>query len=211
MNIYKIVLLILFPVLVHCQNSSWTNSKALQGSFSSYQLMDANTGKIVDAFQDNLLLNPASTMKVISCFQFLDQFGEDFQFETRVYANGRVKAGTLYGDLVIEGDGDPALGSRRFETWQMEDVLEHIYIAMLKENIHCIEGNIIIDASYYGSDCTPGSWDFNDLGNYYAAGIWSVNFNENRYEIEWRRHSYFFKFPTDLHEIVSQSYWPIQL
>lgn len=187
MSIYKLFILLIFPSLLFCQNPNWQNTKALQGSFSGYQLINAETGSVVDQYQEEMLLNPASTMKVISCFEFLDQFGEDFQFETTIHTNGPIKNGTLYGDLIISGNGDPALGSRRFEKWQSEEVLQHIENSLYQRDIRCIDGNIIVDASYFGSDCSPGSWDFNDIGNYYAAGIWSVNFNENRYEIHLTR------------------------
>jgi D-alanyl-D-alanine carboxypeptidase/D-alanyl-D-alanine-endopeptidase (penicillin-binding protein 4) len=60
---------------------------------------------------------PASNQKLFTTAAFLDRLGADGRLETRVFARGR-RSGTrgrvLRGDLVIVGDGDPALGTSRF-------------------------------------------------------------------------------------------------
>ena len=37
--------------------------------------------------------------------------------------------------------------------------------------IDTIQGNIIADASYWGSDIVPDTYAYEDLGNYYGAEL----------------------------------------
>jgi serine-type D-Ala-D-Ala carboxypeptidase/endopeptidase (penicillin-binding protein 4) len=59
----------------------------------------------------------ASNEKLFTTAAALDRFGPQGRFETAVYARGsrkRADRGVLKGDLVIVGDGDPALGTGSF-------------------------------------------------------------------------------------------------
>src|SRR5204862_6810669 len=55
------------------------------------------------------LLTPASTLKTITLAVAADQLGWDYTYQTRVVPTGDVENGTLNGDLVIIGSGDPRL------------------------------------------------------------------------------------------------------
>jgi D-alanyl-D-alanine carboxypeptidase/D-alanyl-D-alanine-endopeptidase (penicillin-binding protein 4) len=59
----------------------------------------------------------ASNEKLFTTAAALDRFGPEHRFETAIYAHGSRKGadgGVLDGDLVIVGDGDPALGTGSF-------------------------------------------------------------------------------------------------
>lgn len=59
----------------------------------------------------------ASNQKLFTSAAALERFGAEHRFSTAVYARGERRGpreGVLKGDLVIRGDGDPALGTRRF-------------------------------------------------------------------------------------------------
>ena len=58
---------------------------------------------------------PASTMKLIPTFIALDQLGSDFAWVNRVYYSGMRIGETLYGDIIIQGSGDPKLTKERLE------------------------------------------------------------------------------------------------
>jgi D-alanyl-D-alanine carboxypeptidase/D-alanyl-D-alanine-endopeptidase (penicillin-binding protein 4) len=30
----------------------------------------------------------------------------------------------------------------------------------------------------------PGGWIWDDIGNYYGAGTWAINWNENQYDLQ---------------------------
>jgi D-alanyl-D-alanine carboxypeptidase/D-alanyl-D-alanine-endopeptidase (penicillin-binding protein 4) len=41
----------------------------------------------------------------------------------------------------------------------------------------------VIDDSYFDHQTIPGGWPWNDLGNYYGAGVWGINWRENQFDI----------------------------
>jgi PBP4 family serine-type D-alanyl-D-alanine carboxypeptidase len=73
--------------------------------------IDAN--KIVYEKNAQKLFTPASTTKLLTEGTALELLGPNFRFDTRVYRTGPVDAvGTLHGDLVLVGSGDPNLSGR---------------------------------------------------------------------------------------------------
>jgi serine-type D-Ala-D-Ala carboxypeptidase/endopeptidase (penicillin-binding protein 4) len=60
---------------------------------------------------------PASNQKLFTTAAMLDRFGPDGRLRTAAYARGKrwgARDRVLKGDLVMVGDGDPALGTRQF-------------------------------------------------------------------------------------------------
>ena len=61
-------------------------------------------------------MNPASVMKIITTYAALDLLGPDFRWKTEAYLAGKLdRKGTLAGNLVIKGYGDPKI---TIEQWQ---------------------------------------------------------------------------------------------
>ena len=64
----------------------------------------------------NRAMNPASVMKIITTYAALDLLGPDFRWKTEAYLAGKLdRTGTLAGNLVIKGYGDPKI---TIEQWQ---------------------------------------------------------------------------------------------
>ena len=57
------------------------------------------------------LFTPASVVKVLSTGAALTVKGPTYRFPTEVYISGEVKEGTLLGNIIIRGHGDPSIGS----------------------------------------------------------------------------------------------------
>jgi D-alanyl-D-alanine carboxypeptidase/D-alanyl-D-alanine-endopeptidase (penicillin-binding protein 4) len=66
-------------------------------------------GTPVASNQAEVPINPASVVKVATSLWALERLGPDFRFDTRIFARGRLDhgTGTLQGDLVVQGTGDP--------------------------------------------------------------------------------------------------------
>ncbi|MGP4854801.1 D-alanyl-D-alanine carboxypeptidase, partial [Klebsiella pneumoniae] len=71
----------------------------------------------------------------------------------------------------------------RYENYKPENFKQQILEAIKKSGIKKISGNLIIDDSYFDFQSTPGGWPWNDLGNYYGAGTFGVNWRENQFDI----------------------------
>src|SRR6185437_8870027 len=71
-------------------------------------------GDTLFAYNAGDALQPAYNMKLFTTALALDEFGADHQFHTDVMRAGSLTPdGTLHGDLILRGGGDPAL-SRRY-------------------------------------------------------------------------------------------------
>ncbi len=181
------LLFLILPFSVFSQ--AWEDHELIDQAQVSVAFLDVQTGQTKLAIHEDKVLNPASTIKLLTCLTMLDEYGESYQFETRLLYDGELeKDGTLKGNLIVQGTGDPSLGSSRYGKKNSTEAFLNSCVAYAqKAGITCIDGNIIIDASAFGSDCVPHSWPYNDLGNYYAAGAWAININENSYKLNFHR------------------------
>lgn len=148
-------------------------------------VLDLSSGKMIAGVNENKMLIPASSLKLVTSLSALDILGEDFTFNTQIgYTKELDKNGVVSGNLVIVGDGDPTLGSAKFdETLDTEELLDRIVSEIRRLGITCIDGDVVVDESVFNSFPISPSWQWNDLGNYYAAGAWGLNINENQYKV----------------------------
>ncbi len=151
----------------------------------SVSVIDVEGGKLIAGINENKVLIPASSLKVITTLSSLNILGDDFTFDTKLAYSGKIASdGTLNGDIYIVGSGDPTLGSAKFKTTKSYvEVIKDMTQAIRRAGITCIEGDIIADESIYNSFPISPSWQWNDLGNYYASGAWGLNINENQYRV----------------------------
>ena len=73
-----------------------------------------DTGRVIYQRNDDKLVMPASNMKIVTLAVAAERLGWDFTFETRLEAAGAIDGGTLKGDLVVTGTGDPSIASLDF-------------------------------------------------------------------------------------------------
>lgn len=123
-------------------------------------------------------LVPASTMKLFTAAIALERLGPDHTFSTDVLRTGPLENGTVQGDLVLRGDGDPALSSR----WVRGGY--DAPMAMLAEftagaGVRRVTGDLIADASAFEMRRIPEGWLSRYAGAGYAAPFGALSLNEN--------------------------------
>lgn len=92
------------------------------------------------AWQPQLLVNPASLMKLVTTSAALDLLGPAWAWSTPVWIQGTTLNGVLDGNLVIKGTGDPKFVQERL--WQ---VLRRVQQLGVRE----IRGDILLDRSAF--------------------------------------------------------------
>jgi serine-type D-Ala-D-Ala carboxypeptidase/endopeptidase (penicillin-binding protein 4) len=134
------------------------------------------TNETLYALNARKLMLPASNMKIVTLAAAAQKLGWDYTYETRLVAAGSIADGTLNGDLIVIGFGDPSLmdasagGPRPFDAW----------IAALKQRgIQRVTGRIVGDDSAFESQGLGFGWSWDDLVDDYAAGTSALQFNEN--------------------------------
>ncbi len=158
-----------------------STSSALSANLSFY-VSDEN-GNLVYEYNGNKGLSTASTQKIFTSAAALETLGKNYQFKTTASYSGIISNGTLDGNFYITSNGDPTLGSWRYENYKPENFKQQLVDAVKKSGIKKISGNLIVDDSYFDFQSTPGGWPWNDLGNYYGAGTFGVNWRENQFDI----------------------------
>jgi D-alanyl-D-alanine carboxypeptidase/D-alanyl-D-alanine-endopeptidase (penicillin-binding protein 4) len=122
------------------------------------------------------LVMPASNLKIVTIAVAAETVGWDFRYTTRLEARGRVVDGTLEGDLIVTGSGDPSITSPDnghaplFLEWG--DVLG-------KAGIRRIHGRIVGDDDAFDDRRLGAGWAWDYLANGYAAPAGALNYNEN--------------------------------
>ena len=151
-------------------------------------VLDVATGATVASLNDSRSLVPASLMKVTTTATALEVLGGEYRFETQLCHSGEVVDGTLRGDLVIVGGGDPSLGAGRpAGVPELDALLDRWADAVTRAGIRRIEGRVLGDESLDpGAEPSP-YWQWNDIGNYYGAGVGALMIHENQYTLRLRR------------------------
>lgn len=126
-----------------------------------------------------LELRPASTMKLFTTGLAFDRFGPDYQFSTDVLRDGPVTSdGTLQGNIIVRGDGDPSLSGRFLDggpNAPMAMLAQRVAAAGIKR----ITGDVIGDATAFDDSLIPDGWLTRYLGAGYAARVSGLSLNEN--------------------------------
>ena len=148
-------------------------------------VIETETGKQVCSYNADIVLEPASVMKIVSTGAALSILGPSYTFETALEYSGFIdSAGNLNGNLYIRGGGDPTIGSSRFDNNVGTDsIFSEFYMALKQHNIRHINGSIVADASVFEENPAAGSWLWEDIGNYYASGAYGINVFENSYRL----------------------------
>ncbi|MCY0978331.1 D-alanyl-D-alanine carboxypeptidase/D-alanyl-D-alanine-endopeptidase [Chryseobacterium wangxinyae] len=162
-------------------NNLMKSSTAISSNLSFY--VADESGNLVYEYQGSKGLSTASTQKIFTAAAALETLGKNYTYKTSSSYSGNILNGNLDGNLFITSNGDPTLGSWRYESYKPENFKQKLLEAIKKSGITKISGDLIIDDSYFDHQTIPGGWPFDDFGNYYGAGVWGVNWRENQFDI----------------------------
>lgn len=161
---------------------SLMNSSAAYSANLSFYVSD-ESGNFVYEYNGNKGLSTASTQKIFTAAAVLETLGKNYTYKTTSSYSGEISNGILEGDLFVTSNGDPTLGSWRYNGFKPEDFLSKLTSAIKEKGIKNISGNLIIDDDYFDFQTVPGGYPWDDMGNYYGTGVWSVNWRENQFDM----------------------------
>ncbi len=130
---------------------------------------------------------PASNLKLLTTAAALKILGENYTFQTVLEYDGELKDSVLTGNIYITGSGDPTLGTDRYKGYPAWEELIALWVKKIKEaGIRKINGAVVADASVFDQSMIPDHWPWGDIGNYYGAGVFGLNINENLYRVYFK-------------------------
>src|SRR3954469_13792013 len=150
------------PALAH---GSWgVLVKSLKTDETLYAL---NAGK---------LMMPASNMKIVTLAAAAEKLGWEFRYDTTLTAAGTIENGTLQGDLIVVGSGDPSLvtadgmADRVFADWAGQ---------LKQRGIRAISGRVIGDDNRVEEPSLGMGWMWDDVPTEDSTSVGALQFNEN--------------------------------
>ncbi len=159
---------------------------SMDGASWGFAVVDAASGKEIFARDAELSLVPASTMKLPVTAAALEYLGPERRFATRLMSSAAPSGGALKGDLYIVGGGDPSPGSELIrEAPALRTIYDGWAGALKAAGVVSVEGSVMADDTLFES-FQPGSWAWEDIGNYYAARPSALTVNDNLYRIYFR-------------------------
>ncbi|MGD9888363.1 MAG: D-alanyl-D-alanine carboxypeptidase/D-alanyl-D-alanine-endopeptidase [Halothiobacillaceae bacterium] len=84
--------------------------------------------------------NPASVMKLVTTAAALDILGANYTWPTEVFVSKPVINGVLKGDIILKGYGNPM-----FFTEDLAALIQDLR----KKGLHTIDGNLVLDNSFF--------------------------------------------------------------
>ena len=136
-----------------------------------YNLTD---GKSLYQHNNNLLLHPASNMKILTSIAGLINLGEYYTFRTDLFHTGVIENDTLYGSVFVTGGFDPD-----FTTADLDSLVRTVKSLGIKY----ITGGIYADVSKKDSLYWGEGWMWDDDPAPSAPYLSALNINDNSIEV----------------------------
>jgi D-alanyl-D-alanine carboxypeptidase/D-alanyl-D-alanine-endopeptidase (penicillin-binding protein 4) len=134
------------------------------------------TDETLYALNAGKLMMPASNMKIVTLAAAAEKLGWDYRYDTRVFTAGTIAGGTLQGDVIVVGSGDPSLvaadgmADRVFAEWAER---------LKQRGITVINGRVIGDDNSFDEETLGLGWMWDDLPTDDSAGVGALQYNEN--------------------------------
>lgn len=130
-------------------------------------LVEEDDGRVLYARNADKLTIPASNRKLFTSATVADCLGISSQLTTEIWRDG--------DDLILRGDGDPSLGSWRYERSGDFDALAQTLRARGITRVR----DVVADVSLFDRHTIPGGWKHGNLGYDYAAPVDALAWGEN--------------------------------
>ena len=144
----------------------------------SVYVQNMQTGEVIDSYRADHVVPPASVMKLLTTGAALEILGPGYRFPTVLEYTGTIENGVLHGNLYIHGSCDPSLG------WKGQTAFLNQWVKAVKAaGITRIDGAVIADMTMLDGEAQNPGWLCEDAGNYYAPGIFALNYYGNTMNI----------------------------
>ncbi len=143
------------------------------------KIVSLDSGKIIFEDHADRLMSPASNSKLYTAALGLTRLGGDYRFSMPVFAAGKITgSGTLRGNLIVVGRGDPSWNARRLGT-NFWTVFEPFVTILTNAGVRRVSGDLIADATFFRGPPAGSSWTIDDLSGGEAGAISALTLDDN--------------------------------
>ncbi len=143
------------------------------------KVVSLDTGRTLFEHHADRLMSPASNAKLYVAALALDQLGRDYRIVTPIRATAAPDVnGTIHGNLVISGRGDPSWKSG-VDRKEFVKIFAPFASALRSAGVHRITGDVIADATFFQGPPNGSGWTADDLNDYYGAEISAITLEDN--------------------------------
>jgi serine-type D-Ala-D-Ala carboxypeptidase/endopeptidase (penicillin-binding protein 4) len=147
------------------------------------KVVSLDSGKTLFEHNPQKYFNPASNAKLYTAALALDRLGADYRIRTSFYSAARPDAdGTLKGDLIVYGRGDPTMAAS-LNGGDYFKPLEPLANRLAGAGVRRVEGDLIGDESYFATPAIGAGWEWDDLQEYYGAEVSALTLNDNALDL----------------------------
>lgn len=164
------------------QLDDYFNDQNFSNAIWGVMVKSLKTGEIIYKKNQDKLFIPASNIKLFTSAAALLTLGSKYKYQTDLLANGVLLRGTLKGDLIIQGSGDPTI-SNRFVQGSVTKIFEDWADTLKAKGIYEITGNIYGDDSFFDNLEFGKGWLVDYESNWFAAPTNALSFNNNVIQI----------------------------
>lgn len=125
-----------------------------EGATVTTLVVGLHSGEVLDASLPDLLLTPASTVKLVTALALLETRRLDLTLDTTIARRGEFAGGVLSGDLVLVGGGDPSFGV---------GALAALADALVATGLERIDGDVVVDGRLFDEVPYGEGWMWDDL------------------------------------------------
>jgi len=138
-------------------------------------VVSLDSGRTLYAHDASKLFVPASNAKLYTAALARSDLG-DAQIGTTLYATAAAQPdGTLDGDLILFGGGDPSLGDPKVSP----DWADRLAQALAGRGVRRVHGDLLADATYFQGPPFGSGWEAGDLQAWYGAYASALGAREN--------------------------------
>ncbi len=171
------------PAGLQARFAAHVNQDRFRHAHWGVRIVSVDSGQPVFEHNADDLLVPASNTKLFTGALALDRLGPEFRIRTSVCSQERpTRRGTLKGDLILYGRGDPTFAAR-FHGGRLDRALEPLLGVVAATGIKRVRGDLVVDASYFASPALGSGWDWDDLQYAYGAEVSALTINDNTVDV----------------------------
>ncbi len=139
-------------------------------------VVDPKRGDTIYSHDAGKLFLPASNMKLVTSSVAIARLGLDYRWVTTVAARGPVRDGTVEGDLLVFGRGDPTVSDRmRGDAMRpLSDIADSLYA----RGIRRVAGGVVLGADVFPGPTIGFGWSWDDLDDPDGAAVDELLFND---------------------------------